>query len=270
MVIAQGGFDSASVAYQNVYEYLDKALELDPNISEAHFISGMSAYLYEWNWDKGEKELLKALAINPNDVLSRIYYAQLMVILQRPEEALAQGRLAIELDPLNPLLQVLFSALLVGIDDCETALAHLDKRVAVAPEDFMANIGIKLAAFRCGDYNRSFEAAKYTVGVFFEEDAWNKIEKIYAEQGFTAANEEIALQLEVFAEKNPIGPITLATTYIYANKPEKAIDWLEKGFEQRDPSMPYIATGVYNLYPLFSNPRFIEIIQKMNLPLPGD
>ena len=270
MVIAQGGYDSASVAYQNVYEYLDKALELDPNISEAHFISGMSAYLYEWNWDKGEKELLKALAINPNDVLSRIYYAQLMVILQRPEEASAQGRLAIELDPLNPLLQVLYSAVLVGIDDCETALAHLDKVVAVAPEDFMANVGIELAAFRCGDYNRSFEAAKYTLGVYLEEDALNKIEKIYEEQGFTAANEEIALQLEVFAENNPIGPITLAVTYIYANKPEKAIDWLEKGFEQRDPSMPYIATGVYNLYPLFSNPRFIEIVQKMNLPLPED
>ncbi|MCJ7695120.1 MAG: hypothetical protein MUO40_06790 [Anaerolineaceae bacterium] len=267
MVIAQGGYDSASVAYQNVYEYLDKALELDPNISEAHFISGMSAYLSEWNWDKGEKEFLKALAINPSDVLSRIYYAQLMVILQRPEEASAQGRLAIELDPLNPLIQVLYSAVLVGIDDCETALAHLEKVVAVAPEDLMANSLIELAAFRCGDYNRAFEAAKYTLPI--EENVFKEIERIFNEQGFVAAYEEIALQLEVFAENNPIGSITLAITYIYANKPEKAVDWLEKGFEQRDPTMPYIATGVYNLYPLFSNPRFIDIVKKMNLPLPN-
>ena len=209
------------------------------------------------------------MAINPNDVLSRIYYAQLMVILQRPEEASAQGRLAIELDPLNPLLQVLYSALLVGIDDCETALAHLEKVVAVTPEDFMANNVIELAAFRCGDYGRAFEAAKYILGVFIEEDAFNKIERIYEEQGFSAAYEEIALQMEVFAENNPIAPIELAVRYIYANKPEKAMDWLEKGFKQRDPNMPYIATGVYNLDPLFSNPRFIAIVKKMNLPLPN-
>jgi TolB-like protein/Tfp pilus assembly protein PilF len=268
IVIAQTGYVSASVAYQNVYEYLNKALELDPNISEAHFISGMSAYLSEWNWDKGEKELLKALAINPNDVLSRIYYAQLLVILQRPEEASAQGRLAIELDPLNSLLQVLYSALLVGIDDCETALAHLEEVVAVAPEDPMANNVIELAAFRCGNYNRAFEAAKYILGVYIDADALKNIERIYEEQGFTAAYGEITHQMEAFAENYPIAPIELAVRYIYANMPEKAMDWLEKGFKQRDPNMSYIATGIYNLDPLFSNPRFIAIVNKMNLPIP--
>ena len=270
LVIAQTGYVSPSLAYQNVYENLDKALELGPDFSNSHFISGMSAYLYEWNWDKGEKELLKALAINPNDVMSRIYYAQLLSILQRPEEASAQGQLAIDLDPLNPLLQVLYSALLLSVDKCETALVHLEKIVAVDPENVMANNIIELAAFRCKDYKRAFRAAKYILGFIIEEDVFKKIERILDEQGFTSAYVEIAQQMEAYVENNPIAPIELAVRYIYANMPDKAMDWLEKGFELRDPNMPYIATPIYNLDPLHDNPRFIDIVEKMNLPLPKD
>ncbi len=52
------------------------------------------------------------------------------------------------------------------------------------------------------------------------------------------------------------------------DQPDKAMEWLEKGFEVRDPVMPYIATHGFLFEPLFDNPRFIEILQKMNLPLP--
>jgi hypothetical protein len=53
-----------------------------------------------------------------------------------------------------------------------------------------------------------------------------------------------------------------------ANQPEKAMDWLEKGFELHDPTMTYIATKIFNLESLFNNPRFLSIVKKMNLPLP--
>jgi TolB-like protein len=268
--IAQTGFESPTIAYQNVYDNLDKALRLDPDLSDAHFISGMSAYLNEWDWTKGEKELVKALAINPNDVMSRIYYAQLLGILQRPDEAITQGQLAIELDPLNPLTQILYSYLLIEVDDCVAALAQLEKVIAVDPENFIANNVVECAAYRCKDYNKTFEATKNsTLNVInIEEDAHKEIERIFNEQGFVAAYEEIMSQWEVFVQGNPDAPVAMAIGYIYANQPDKAMDWIEKGFEIHDPNMPYIATPGYNLDPLFGNPRFINIVKKMNLPLP--
>ena len=123
-------------------------------------------------------------------------------------------------------------------------------------------------SFCCKDYERAFRAARYILGVLIEEDAFKKIKKVFDEQGFTSAYVEIAHQIEAYAENKPIAPIELAVRYVYANMPDKAMDWQEKGFEMRDPKMPYIATGVYNLDPLFSNPRFIAILEKMNLPLP--
>ncbi len=52
-------------------------------------------------------------------------------------------------------------------------------------------------------------------------------------------------------------------------QPDKAMEWIEKGFEVRDPVMPYIATHGFLCEPLFDNPRFIDIVEKMNLPLPN-
>jgi hypothetical protein len=57
--------------------------------------------------------------------------------------------------------------------------------------------------------------------------------------------------------------------YLFANQPDKAMDWIEKGFELHDPQMSYISSKIYYLDPLFTNPRFIEMCKKMNLPLPG-
>ncbi len=104
LTIAQMGYEPPEIAAPKIFENLNKALELDPNNADSHCISATVALLSEWDWEKGEKEFLKALAINPNDARTRIIYAHLLSILQRTDEALIQGQLAIDLDPLNPLM----------------------------------------------------------------------------------------------------------------------------------------------------------------------
>ncbi|MBA7514277.1 hypothetical protein ES705_06302 [subsurface metagenome] len=276
VVIASFNYESHTVAYQNVYENLDKALELDPNLSDAHFIIAMSAYLYEWNWDKGEKEFLKALAINPNDVMSRIYYTHLLSILQRSDEALTQGQLALDLDPLNPLIQILYAVLYQCIGDCETAMVYYEKILANDPEHALANDNIADAAYECGEYERGWEAKKliYIQNSIIDKDEITKIEEILYNQDFIAANEEIVRHLEELAESgnmdpvNMLGPVSMAYLYYLINQDDKAMKWIEKGFEMHHPIMPYVFTRIWNFSRLYENPRFIDIARKMNLPLP--
>jgi len=97
---------------------------------------------------------------------------------------------------------------------------------------------------------------------------FKEVERIFGESGFVAANKEILRQLEVFAQNGFVAPVDMAIRYMMVDQADKALEWLEKGFEVRDPNMPYITTRGYLLDPLFDNPGFIEIIQKMNLPLP--
>jgi len=60
----------------------------------------------------------------------------------------------------------------------------------------------------------------------------------------------------------------LSYRYIIANKPDKAMDWIEKGFELHDPVVTYIAASGGFFEQLFGNPRLIAIAKNMNLPLP--
>jgi tetratricopeptide (TPR) repeat protein len=266
--IAQMGYESPEIAGPKIFENLNKALELDPDNADSHFVSGMMAYLIEWDWEKSEKEFLKALAINPNDAMSRVFYAQLLSILQRPGEALTQGQLAIDLDPLSPLIQVTYGAMLCGIGDFKTALAYGEKVTAVDPEHVLANSLIEVAAFYCRDYNKVMEAAKYVLAA--KEVDFKEVERIFGETGFVAAYEEILRQSEVLAQKGFFPPIEMEYRYIMVDQPDKAMEWIEKGFEVHDQGMPYIATHTFLCEPLFDNPRFIEILQKMNLPLPNN
>ena len=69
----QMSFEAPETAIPKTFAYLDKAMELDPNYADIHLNQAVFGTWLEWDWEKGEKEFLVALAINPNDVMSRIY-----------------------------------------------------------------------------------------------------------------------------------------------------------------------------------------------------
>jgi hypothetical protein len=151
--------------------------------------------------------------------------------------------------------------------DFKTGLSLAEEAVAVDPGHIMAHSGIIMAAYRNKEYDKVLGAEKYLLPFHIEEDAFKEIERIYGEHGIALAYDQIMKHLEEFAQNNPISPIDMAFRYITANQPDKAMDWIEKGFEIHDPAMIYIATKMLNLDPLFKNPRFIAICEKMKLPL---
>ena len=268
MWIQQTGWEPPSVAGPKMFENLNRALELDPDLAEVHYISAMIAQLGEWDWEKSEKEFLKTLAINPNDSWTRLLYSQLLLILQRKDEALAQRELAAGLDPFNHEMKMLYSGTLAQAGDFEAALSVAEEALAANPTDISLNLMIELAAFRLGEYDKAIRAVKYSLPYAMEEDVYEEVVRIYSESGIVAAYEEIMEFLEKTAENNPVSPLDIAMRYIMADQPGKAMDWIEKGFETHDQQTTYITATGGHFEQLFSDPRFIEIVEKMNLPLP--
>jgi TolB-like protein/Tfp pilus assembly protein PilF len=264
----QMGFVPPNIAMPLIYENLDKAFELDPDFAGSHFTSAVFGVWAEWNWEKGEKEFLKALGINPNDAMSRIYYAHLLATLQRFDEALIQGQLAVELDPMNPLILALFAPVSISAEDWEVALQYLDKALEIDPNNFFALGFYDLVAYRCGAYDKAFEALKRSVPL--GNDIMRNIEKVYQDRGILAAYEEITQQMERRARNSFVPFFDMAIRYLLLGQNERALDWFETGLETHDPNMPYITTGFFDTEPLEDNPRFIAILEKMNLPLPEE
>ncbi len=259
------GIEPLDIAYSKVYEYTNKAIELDPDLAEAHYINAWLAATAEWNMEKAENEFLKALASNPNYALSRMHYAWLLYALQRPEEAKMQADLAYKLDPLNSLMQSLYGVALLMEGDCVSALAVIENILASDPDYWYAYLVIETAAFECGDLNRVFEAQKRVLPL--EAETMNEIEKIYNDRGFHAALEEIMRQSEILAEEGNISYMTVAWRYYILNQDDKVMDWIEIAAEMHDADLWALGTKLYNFTRLYDNPRFIKILKEMNLPL---
>ena len=78
----QMGMVDLETGRRKMYEYLNRANELDPGFIDSHFIMAVIASWTEWDWEKGEKEFLKSLAVNPSHVMSRIYYEKSLELQQ--------------------------------------------------------------------------------------------------------------------------------------------------------------------------------------------
>ncbi len=268
MWIQQNGFEPPSVTGPRILENLNKALELNPDLAEAHYLSALIAHLVDWDWEKSEKEFLRALAINPNDALSRGLYAQLLLILHRKDEALAQRELALSLDPFNPMMKLLDIGTLLQAGDYRTSLSLAEVAVADDPDNFNLNQMIEIAAYRLKKYDKVLRAVRHVLPFPLEEDDYKDIERIYSESGIVSAYKKIVERLEKYAESQPVGFMDMAFRYLVADQPERSMDWVEKGFEMHDPLMTYITTPAQYFDRLFGDPRFIAICKKMNLPLP--
>jgi tetratricopeptide (TPR) repeat protein len=263
--IGQMGHESPEVVVENVYENLNKALELDPNNWESHLSNAFLAFNIEWNWKKAEKEFLITLDLNPNDAMARLHYAHLLMILGRFSEALEQGKLGIDLDPLNPFIEALYSVVLMYSGDYQLAFKYCEKSLSIDPDNFFSNAIMEGVAYAIGDYERSIETGLQFLPL--EKEIKTTVKQICKKQGFIAAQNEIINALEEYSLGNYYMPADMGMRYVWVKDVEKALDWFEKGYKIHDQNMTYIY-AVYRTNELIKdNPRFKELLKKMNLPV---
>ena len=95
------------------------------------------------------------------------------------------------------------------------------------------------------------------------------VDSVFQEQGYLAAVEMTIKIDEEAANERYIDIDIQGYRYLEINNYDKAMDCYEKAYEIHHPSMPYISGLVRNYEQLRDNPRYIALLKKMNLPLPG-
>jgi len=248
------------------YKYLNKALELNPNSAKAHYGKALNTVWSEWDWEQGEKEFLKTLELNPNDALSRLHYAHLLMILRRNDEAVYQANLGLALDPLKPIILGLYGMVMSNEGDYQSSIQSLEKALSIDPNNRWA-LGVLLPMlYLNGDYEKWIET--WIRKVSWSDEAKATVVNVFHEKGHLAAIEKMFTLHEKYAPDDCFMSDGIkATRYSYLKKYEKALDYIEKLYEKKSTSISYIATNMYN-YELKNNPRYIELLKKMNLPLP--
>jgi len=127
---------------------------------------------------------------------------------------------------------------------------------------------LDLAYTAQGEYEKSFKALMQNLKYVYTDSILFPAQKIYKDHGYKAAIKYIADIYEERFRNSYVMPTDIAWIYRpVLNEPEKILEWLEIGFEMNDPGMPYLATGAFPFDFIREDPRYIELLKKMNLPL---
>jgi len=264
------GFMPKSVTLPNTYKYLNKALELNPNSAQAQYVKAIYAVWQEYDWERGEKAFLRSLELNSNDALCRLYYSHFLMCMRRSEEALQQARLGLELDPLRPLVLGLYGMVMNMADDYESAIQYFEKALAIDPNDGFSFSNLKNTrmnfAYREGDYKKWFELWGEKVKGNWREECRQSVLKAFEERGHIAGIEEMFSMNEKYGNEDALMSDGIKfERFIKLGQYDKAMDFLEQVYEMRSMDLAYLATNEYYNY-LKDNPRYIELLKKMNLP----
>ena len=216
-----------------------KAIALDDRLADGHNALAFLAYKADWNWALAEREFKRAIDLDPTFVLARHWYGEYLALLDRPDEALEQYRVARELDPQSVPLRAAQAAVLTRTGQANVALQLIDEGLQKDPLEWRL-YSARVAALRA--LGRSQEALEDELkhrqfsGASVEEIAG--LREAYRKAGFVGLKrQDIAVlkrQLQA-GRPLPFGVASaLAADYGDVGDAAATLEWLERATDLRE------------------------------------
>jgi TolB-like protein len=245
-------------------EMVGRALELDPDLAEAHATNGL-VLMTEYRFREAEEEFRKAIELKPSYVVVHNWYHLLLHFELRWEEAFEQIEKALELDPLSLIFNSNIALLYFRKRDYGKAL-ELYRRAAelgVEAHDSIAHIYGRLKMY--ADMRREFAAY-----VELEKDSFPAARVLadfytayYENDRQTCRN--LLPELEAhFGKEMGLNALDVACAYFCVGENDKGFEWLERSYSRRD---SYIASirDVEQLDGVRTDPRYLDLLKRLGL-----
>ena len=259
--VAYGKMDTR-VAMTKAEKSARDAIDLDPELAEAHTSLAVVNLKYFWNWAEAEKEFKLAIALKPDYFHAHYGYSTLLTVLGRHEESIKEAQIAKDLDPFSPPAGLNICRTLYFAHRFDPARLCYENLVVEWPNYTFAKYARALVYLREG---RAPEALPVFEEMYLKEPrlAGAFLGYTYGLMGRQKDAERVLGELQ---QQKDLPPQELAFIYLGLGRMNEALDHLQKSAEQRYAPFPFLATDP--LFPnLQSNPRFIELVQRYNLPV---
>jgi serine/threonine protein kinase/Flp pilus assembly protein TadD len=246
--------------------YAERALSLDDQSAEPH-ASLAAVNEFSWQWEEAEKEFKRAIEINPNYATAYHWYSILLKNLGRNDEAAAMIERAHELDPLSSVIGVNVSRMYQLQNNHEASIENSLKVIELDPNFGPAYQYLGLSYLKLGRHAES-TAALEKAAILTNRSGLvlSDLGYVYGVMGKPAEAIAIVKELESkYARKQASGQF-IAAVYAGLGEKEKAFEWLEKDFQNRDGRLPEVRWQL-SLEPLHDDPRFKDLLRRMNPPV---
>ena len=240
-----------------------KALELDPDLADAHTALGIVKLEYDFDFAGAENALRRAIELNPNSALARVWLATHLVAANRPDEAISEIEIAQDLDPLSPAVAVNATFVYYLARHYEKAIEAGKESLELMPDHPMAHIFIGISYEMQGRFSEAIaelEKAREIGGEF--SLALEFLTGVYAASGQSEKAREVLADFIELSKRQYVCAYEVATSHAALGDNDEALEWFEKGIEDRADCMPYARTDPKWDY-IRDEPRFQELLQQI-------
>lgn len=247
-----------------------KALSLNDGLSDAHLVLGMIYGEYEWNWEAEGREYRRALQLDPNSSLAHLNYASYLLLMGRKDEVIREIDTAARLDPFSPTQLAGASWMHMGLRDYDSATREARRAVEIDPSYADGHVTLAAALGAKGVSEESFQEWLRYLRLSGDEQLAQQLEDAArkltgpGDPGKKLAHISLAYY-QAKAKKGYVAAMNFVEAYLDLGDKERTLDWLEKAYEDH-------STGLYAIQyepgcdQLRSEPRFQELLRRMNLP----
>lgn len=242
-----------------------QALKLDDMLAEAHTALGCVKIIYDWDWTGGEKELKRAIELNPSYAMAYFYYSSFFTKMGHHEEAIATMRRALELDPLSLTINVVLGNQFYHARQYDQAIEHHLNTLEMNPNNWHAHFSLGLAYTQKGMFKEAISEHEKAI-TLSGRNAFVLTTLGYT-YGLAGMRDEAMKILDEVMEKSKqsyVAAYAIAQVHIGLGNKDQAFLWLEKAYQERSITMSWFKVDV-QLDSLRSDPRYTELLKKMDL-----
>ena len=241
------------------------ALKLDDSLAEAHTSLAYIHYVYDWNWPAAEKEFKKSIKLNPKYATAHHWYAFKLAAAGRHDDAIAEMKLARELDPLALIINTEVGWAYYFARQYDHAIEQYQKSLEMDPGFGVAHMFMGTAYVQQGRYAEGIAELLKAIKLSGGGVGMNGLlGHAYARAG----DKEAALRMIAELTQQPAGkyvsPYNLALIYAGLGETDKTLELLDEACEHRSLFLAWL-----NVEPMFesvrSDPRFAELVKRIGL-----
>ena len=239
-----------------------QALKLDESLAEAHAALGEYLTGYAWNPAAGEKELRRAIELNPNYATAWHWLGvRALSVMGRSDEAIAAGRRAEELDPLSLVIKADLGWILIMARRYDEGITQLKSTLALDPNLYYARLRLGDVYQAKGMYTEAI--AEYRKTFALSAEPWVKamLARSLVKAGHRSEAFQLLNELKAESSQRYVQSDCLATVYAALGEKDEAFKWLEKGFTERTFDLQSTVDPLFD--DLRADPRFADLVRRV-------
>jgi TolB-like protein/Tfp pilus assembly protein PilF len=258
---------SPKEAFPQAKAAAEKALQIDPTLSEAHTFLAYSLAIYDWNFPEAERSFKRAIELDPNNSTAHFRYGQIYLIATgHLDEGIAEIKRGLELEPLDVNMGATLATAYMYAGQNAIAMEQAKKTYDLEPTHPIARWIMSQMYTLTGNYAEAISMNEQ----WLQTDPTNQFALreagiAYAKSGRRDKAEEMISRFREIGKTQYFPRCRLASIYGALGEKDKAFEELNKAFEARDWELYRMNSDQY-FVDLRDDPRYGEIIKRLNLP----